>query len=166
VHVIDLDDFVARDYERVVRAVALATGDVDGARDAVQEALAKAIENDNRGGEIERPAAWITAVALNSMRRRWRRTARETEVLGLFAASSNGAVGDLEMAFDVYRALVTLPGRQCQSVVLHHLLDLDVATTARYLKVSEGTVKTALSHGRAALAVSLRPAVATAMEET
>ena len=37
-------------------------------------------------------------------------------------------------------------------MILYYLLDVDIATTARLLKVSEGTVKSALSRARAVLA--------------
>lgn len=55
----------------------------------------------------------------------------------------------------VRAAIEGLARRQRDAVVLYYLLDLDVATAARLLTVSEGTVKTALSRARAHLAAVL-----------
>jgi len=61
-----------------------------------------------------------------------------------------------ELQMVVRDALDGLARRQRDAVVLYYLLDLDVATTARVLGISEGTVKSALSRAREKLAVLLR----------
>jgi RNA polymerase sigma-70 factor (ECF subfamily) len=55
-------------------------------------------------------------------------------------------------------ALATLPAAQRRAMVLRYLADLTVAEIAERENVAEGTVKSWLSRGRAALAVQLRPA--------
>jgi RNA polymerase sigma-70 factor (ECF subfamily) len=52
-------------------------------------------------------------------------------------------------------ALRRLPAKQRQAVALHHLLDLPVNEIAAEMSVSEGTVKSWLARGRAALAEML-----------
>ena len=56
---------------------------------------------------------------------------------------------------DVRRALLTLPRQQRAVIALHYLEDRPVAEIAALLGCSEGTVKTHLSRGRAALATAL-----------
>jgi RNA polymerase sigma-70 factor, ECF subfamily len=146
-------DFVSAHYDRVVRSVALTTGDPDGAVDSVHDALAALLEREGRGPKVDDVAAWVFVVATNRSRRRFRRDGYLTAANRLLAplAAPSSAAHD-SMHVDVIRALGTLPLRQRQAVVLHYLHDLDVATTARQLGVHEGTVKTALSRARAALA--------------
>ena len=55
-------------------------------------------------------------------------------------------------------ALRSLPVRQRQVIVLHHLVGLPVEEVAQTLRVPAGTVKSQLSRGRRALAARLREA--------
>ena len=55
--------FLARDYPRVVNAVALASGSYPVAEDAVQEALVRAWMRSERGERLESLPAWVAAVA-------------------------------------------------------------------------------------------------------
>ena len=64
------EDFYLFDYPRLVGALRLVTGDDDAARDAVDEACARAWARLQRGHEIEVLAAWIRVVACNSARGR------------------------------------------------------------------------------------------------
>ena len=52
-------------------------------------------------------------------------------------------------------ALATLPAHLRRAVVLHYVADLSVADIARQEGVADGTVKSWLHRGRAALAVAL-----------
>jgi RNA polymerase sigma-70 factor (ECF subfamily) len=52
-------------------------------------------------------------------------------------------------------ALRTLPVRQRQAIVLHHLVGLPVEEVAQTLRAPVGTVKSLLSRGRRALAARL-----------
>ena len=61
------------------------------------------------------------------------------------------AVGHL----DVVDALRRLPSDQQRALVLHDVIGLSVAEVARELRVPEGTVRSWLSRGRAALAADL-----------
>ena len=60
-----LRTFVATEYPRVVGIVALLCGDASHAEDSVQEALARACEQEERGVTIQNLAAWVTTVATN-----------------------------------------------------------------------------------------------------
>jgi DNA-directed RNA polymerase specialized sigma24 family protein len=76
-----MQQFVTHDYRHAVGAVALVVGDRDIAEDAVQEALERAMRRRHRETALRDPAAWITVVALNVARRRFRRAATEPEPL-------------------------------------------------------------------------------------
>ncbi len=58
----------------------------------------------------------------------------------------------VETVIVVRSAVDRLTGRQREAVVLYYLLDIDVATAARLLGISDGTVKPALARARLKLA--------------
>ena len=60
-----------------------------------------------------------------------------------------------EIDRNMMQALRALPARQREVVALRIFLDLDIATTARALGVTPGTVKTYLSRALAALRAAL-----------
>lgn len=142
------------EYRRLVRIVSITAGSTAAAEDAVQEAFARAWEREAKGLPFVHLAGWVVTVALNqarSTRRRSRTEERFRHRLGRV----DGGSPDVAEHLDLQRAVVKLPIRQRQAVVLHYLLDLDVATVARTLGVADGTIKTALFRARAALAVAL-----------
>jgi RNA polymerase sigma factor (sigma-70 family) len=154
---LDLDRFLEHDYERVVRTVALACGDAGRAQDAVQHALATALDTQRRGRAIEHLVPWVITVAINSNRRHFRRQAVEARSYARLAPLQRDQHDAEDAAFaDLHAAIVLLPLRQRQAIVLYYLHDLDVTTIGIVLGVRPGTVKTALSRGREALAVALR----------
>jgi RNA polymerase sigma factor (sigma-70 family) len=148
----EIEECARSGYSRLVGMVGAACGSTSIAEEAVQTAFVKAIEQANRGRTIDNVAAWIVAVALNETRSRWRRRRVETEKL----AQLNGHVPrgevDREALIDLDAALRGLPTRQQQTVVLHYLFGLDVASIADVLGVSAGTVKKAMSRARERLA--------------
>src|SRR4029077_14477979 len=68
----ELRQFLREDYPRLVGAVALVTGDLATAEDAVQEAIARAWERTERGQPIAALDRWVAAVAMNLSRSRLR----------------------------------------------------------------------------------------------
>jgi len=154
----EINDFLANDYDRVVRSVVLACGDVDVAEDAVQAALVEALEYGRRGRQIDDLAGWVFVVATNKNRRRFRRAQNEERSIARLEAlevSRSSAVD--ERSFELWPAVLSLPGRQRQAVVLFYVHDLGVREIANLLDVSEGTIKTALHRARATLAERLEP---------
>jgi RNA polymerase sigma factor (sigma-70 family) len=154
-----IERFVDGDYGRVVGAVALVCGDRARAEDAVQEALAKAWLSRST---IQSLTPWVTRVALNEVRSRFRRLGAERRAYDRLTAQvvDGGSVADdPEALFDqrLLHALVGLSPGQRSVVVLHYLLDQSVDDVARTLGVHSGTVKTSLHRARAALRQALEP---------
>lgn len=149
----ELEDCIRSQYGRLVAVVAVACGSATAAEDAVQDAFARAWERVERGAHIEHLAGWVVTAALNQTRSGWRHRQVEDRARPLLVREERTT--DADALVDLERAVRALPARQREAVVLHHLLDLDVATVASLLGVSDSTVKTALARGRATLAQAL-----------
>lgn len=156
---IEIRLFLANDYARVVNAMTIMCGSFFAAEDAVQEALARAWEAGARGVRIESPMGWISAVAANLLRDRFRRFLRERRARASLGGShTRSAAPELvrvEEHADIRLALGRLPRRQREVAILYYYLDLDVEQIAAQLAVPKGTVKSALHRARASLAASL-----------
>jgi RNA polymerase sigma-70 factor (ECF subfamily) len=150
------DDFFVFEYPRLVAALTLVTGDVDTARDAVDEACARAWERERRKQQIDSLPAWVRVVALNVARGRYRRRSNEQRARQRLATMAiPTAEVEQSTRVDVARALARLPRRQREVVVLHYFLDLTIDDVAAQLAVTAGTVKTSLHRARTALAAEL-----------
>ena len=118
----------------------------------MQEALARAWEQDDEQ-TIRSLPAWVTRVALNLSRSRWRRLRNEAtsaERLGMPPDP-----GQPEVRPDIERALRSLPRRQREATVLRYYLGMEISEIAGAMGVSAGTVKTQLFRARRALATAL-----------
>lgn len=155
----EIESCIRDQYARLVGIVSVTTGSTALAEDAVQEAFARAWERSQRGQDIEHLAAWVVTVALNQARSGHRRRQAEQRALARIPVATAAREGDGTNAIDVRMvvraAIEGLSRRQRDAVVLYYLLDVDVATVARLLAVSEGTVKSALSRARTHLAAAL-----------
>ena len=142
-----------RDYHRYVRVAEAITGDVESARDAVQEGFASALRHrgDYRGsGGVE---GWVWRCVVNAARmaRRRRRDARlDKTALPDEAEVTAAAAGDV-------RALVArLPERQRLVVFLRHYADLDYEAIGSVLEIASGTVGATLNAAHRTLRVQLQ----------
>jgi RNA polymerase sigma-70 factor (ECF subfamily) len=143
-------------FRRLVTQLYAFTTDLTEAQDVVQEAFARALARPAGLSDIDAPEAWLRTVAVNVVRRRWRRRQvldtillRERPVHRLVADAPSPERADLR------DALATLPRAYREVVVLHYLADLPVDEIAGLLEVPVGTVKSRLSRARAALATRL-----------
>jgi RNA polymerase sigma-70 factor (ECF subfamily) len=153
----DIRACVDAQYTRLVGVVSVVTGSHHLAEEAVQEAFARAWERAHKGYQFDHLAGWVATVALNLARSGRRRAASERAARARLN-SVPPAAADPDVALVVRDALVALPDRQRDAAVRDYLFDRDVATTARLFRVSDGTVKTALSRAREKLAPILRAA--------
>ena len=151
---VELRDFLRERYPRLVGAVALVTGDLASAEDAVQEAIVRAWERSDRGMEIASLDRWVATVAMNLSRSRLRRL-RVERLARPRLSEPPGIEAPTGDRLDVVRALAALPRRQREVTVLRYYLDLSTAEIATEMHTSEGTVKSQLSKARAHLADAL-----------
>ena len=150
------DHFYENDYPRLVGALTLTTGDPERARDAVDEAVARAWERLRRGKTIDELGAWVRVVATNVARGRFRRAQTEERLRArMFLTIDPSDIARASAAIDVQRALMALPRRQREITVSRYFLDLSVAEIAADLGIAEGTVKSTLHSARSTLAAVL-----------
>jgi RNA polymerase sigma-70 factor, ECF subfamily len=151
---VELRDFLREHYARLVGAVALVTGDLASAEDAVQEAIVRAWERSDRGQEILALDRWVAAVAMNLSRSGLRRL-RVERLARPRIADPSSIEGPNADRIDVVRALAALPRRQREVAVLRYYLALSTTEIADQMRTSEGTVKSQLFKARAHLAEAL-----------
>jgi RNA polymerase sigma-70 factor (ECF subfamily) len=146
-------DLYVFSYRRLVARLVFVFGDEDLARDAVDEACARAAEQLDRGLEIESLEAWVRVVSRNVALGRLRRLGAERRARERLLAARPTEVGnDSDSALDVRAALAALPLRQREIVVLHYFFDQGVESIGHDLDVPVGTVKSALHRARMTLA--------------
>jgi RNA polymerase sigma-70 factor (ECF subfamily) len=152
----DIRRFVEADYARLVNAMAMVSGDLAAAEDAVQEALVRAWEASEKGQHIESLPAWVAATARNLLTDRFRRLIREMRARRRLASAVDGpGFAGIEERTDLGRALGQLPPRRRDVAIFYYYLDLNIAEISRALRISEGTVKSSLHRARQALAMAL-----------
>lgn len=153
-HPSDFDEFYRARFQGLTLQLYAYIGDLAEAQDLVQEAFCRAFVRWKKIGAYDDPTSWVRRVAWNlaNSRFRGRRTARA------FLQGQRQVVmaGPGPDRVALVRALATLPPRHRRAVVLHHMAQLSVAEIAVQEGVAEGTVKSWLSRGRAALADQLR----------
>lgn len=149
----ELERVYRAEFRAFLRTATAYLGDADLARDAVQEGVANAIRNRGsyRGeGALE---AWLWRVVLNAIRSQYRERAHRlvlaeaTSDLAVAGPSPNGH-GPAEA---VRTAVRRLPERQRLVLFLRFYADMDYATIAELLDISEGTVGASLNAARKTL---------------
>ena len=148
------EEFYSGAVSRLLGQLFLVTGDLHEAEEVVQEAFARASVRWSWLRDYNAPEAWVRRVAMNlaaDRARKLRRQARAILRMGPPAEAPEVSVETLALV----QALRTLPIRQRQAIVLHHLVGLPVEQVAQTLRMPAGTVKSLLSRGRRALAARL-----------
>jgi len=143
-------------YSRLVEAIAAASGDDDGAADAVQEAFVQLWKHWDKVRLYDDPVGWVRRVAINHAFNLRRSLARRATAL-LRLAGTEQAIADASEWSDpvIMGTFRSLPARQRVAMGLHYVADLSVAEVATAMGVSEGSVKKHLHRGREALRSSL-----------
>jgi len=143
-------------YRRLVAQLYAFTSDVTEAQDVVQEAFARALARPRALTDVDNPEAWLRTVAINLVRRRWRRRRLlDTILLRDRPVQRLIEPGPEPDRTDLTGALRGLPQHYREVVVLHYFADLSVDEVATVLSVPVGTIKSRLSRARAALAAQL-----------
>jgi len=132
----------------VTRTLTALSGDTRVVEDVAQDALLIA---RHRWGDVrsyDKPEAWVLKVAIRLLRRWQRQHRQETPLVAVPTADAVDRVHEVEA---VHSALRRLSPRHREVVALHHLLGYPVSEIAAVLVVSESTVRTHLTRGRAEL---------------
>jgi RNA polymerase sigma-70 factor, ECF subfamily len=147
------EEFFAVSKPSLMGLAYLLTGNVQESQDLVQETLLRAWRDWASIRSYEDPKAWTRRVlhnlAIGKSRRAHVRHAAASRDVRLPCADM--PVGHL----DVVAALRRLPPDQQRALVLHDVIGLSVIEVAREIGAPEGTVRSWLSRGRAALATEL-----------
>jgi RNA polymerase sigma factor (sigma-70 family) len=153
ISLVELERVYRAEFRAFLRTATAYLDDVELARDAVQEGVANAIRNRGgyRGeGTVE---AWLWRVVLNAIRSHHRERAHRlvlAEAPPDFAAAAPSQNG-LGPTDAVRAAVRRLPERQRLALFLRFYADMEYATIAELLDVSEGTVAASLNAARTRL---------------
>lgn len=145
-------------YERpLIRYAHGYTGDLEDARDIVQDVFVKLSQN-LATLDHERLAPWLFTVcrnrALDHHRKHQRIVVMETETLDLEPATDpapNDAMETRETSTALRELIETLPSRQREAVRLKFIAGLDYQQISAAMKTSIGNVGYLIHHGVAAL---------------
>jgi RNA polymerase sigma factor (sigma-70 family) len=145
------EKFYADCWHKVYRALAVGIGDRDLAREAVDEAMARAYERWRSVSTMTNREGWVYRVASN-----WATSRLRRRRLQLRRAPDPETIYQPEVADpELLEAIRGLSTRYRDVVVARYLLDMSESATAQALGIPEGTVKSRLSRALAELKESL-----------
>src|SRR3990172_984080 len=141
--------------------------DSHDAEDATQQAFLSAYRALLGGARIRDDGAWLATIARNECRARIAAGMRAPlpiagEDLEMIPAATDEAERSAQ-AEELRSAIVDLPERQREAVVLRHLYGLSYGEVATALGLSRPATEALLFRARRAMRLRLRPAVATAI---
>lgn len=141
---LDAESWCGSVYPRLVAAMSLYCGTLEGAEDLAQETLSRAWEHWSTVCVHPTPESWAFRTAFNLANSRWRRRRIERRAQAQLLPRDPAA--SMELAdTEVRRAVAGLPPRQREAVVSRFFLDQSVAEAASAMECAEGAVK-ALTH--------------------
>ncbi len=152
----DFEEFYQANYGVTVALVMGVLASRAEAEDIAQETFARALARWPRLSSYELPEAWVRQVALRlatDAGRRLRRAIRTSlRLRGMPTAAGPSAAGPEpggSLAFTALGpALMLLPLREREVIVLHYFLDLPVERIAHERRIPVGTVKARLVSAR------------------
>jgi len=148
----DLEELYSARYASFRNALATVTGSRESARDAVQEAFARALAQRDRYRDDGPLAAWVWKIALRVALE----SRRRPHALPLEEAV-DPALLEPERDPELALALRRLSPRRRLIVFLRYFGDFSYAEIAAACDVTEGTVAAALAQAHAELRASLEP---------
>jgi RNA polymerase sigma-70 factor (sigma-E family) len=151
VEVPDFDSWVAARGPALLRLAYVLTGNGADAEDVVQDALSRALPRWSRISTVDDPDAYVRRMVVNAHLSRWRKLRRrEVPVEVVHDRPVPAGVG-AEDRDRLWRACRALPPDQRTAVVLRFYEDLDYAEIAALTGVREGSVRSRVSRGIAAM---------------
>lgn len=147
----DFDSWVAARGPALLRLAYVLTGNGADAEDVVQDALSRALPRWSRISTVDDPDAYVRRMVVNAHVSRWRKLRRrEVPVEVVHDRPVPAGVG-AEDRDRLWRACRALPPDQRTAVVLRFYEDLDYAEIAALTGVREGSVRSRVSRGIAAM---------------
>lgn len=148
----DFERWVAARGPSLLRLAYVLTGNAADAEDLVQEALSRTLPRWQRISSLEHPDAYVRRMLINAHTSRWRHVLRRERLVGELPAPT---VGSEDPARDerarLWQACLRLPADQRVAVVLRYYEQLEYAEIAELTGVREGSVRSRVSRGLAAL---------------
>jgi RNA polymerase sigma-70 factor (sigma-E family) len=141
-----LELLLEQQWPPLVRLATLLSGDVDTARDIVQDCFEAVWRLRPDLGDPDHTVAYLRKAVINRSRSRLRRLRTVRRFLALARPPADAPPADRELLVaERHRALLThverLPARQREVVVLRYYCGLSEAETAAVTGISTGTVK-------------------------
>lgn len=156
----EFEELYRRQWPVLMSQVVLLCGDRAEAADCVQEAFVKAWQH--RGRLDADAGGWLRTAAVRVAVSRWRKNRSAALAWTRLSSHRHDEAVDHGPGFDLDeplgRALLALPTRQREVVVMHHVMDMSVAQVADVLGVPDGSVRGWLSKGRATVSAALAQA--------
>ncbi len=138
-------------YPKLLATMVLVVGDLEEAKEAVDEACVRTLVHWSKISKIERPEGWTYRVAYNVFRRRARRRSFESRFL-----NRQTKTPDLPApAGEIWLLVNELPSRQREVVMLRYVADLTEREIATTLGITRGSVSRSLGTARQRLAADL-----------
>ncbi|WP_181788819.1 SigE family RNA polymerase sigma factor [Streptomyces phytophilus] len=145
----DFQGFMASRWPRLLRTAYLLTGEQHAAEDLAQTALERAYVAWRRVTQAEDPDAYVRRILVNAHTRRFRNGRRAELPNGATGggqgprqqAEARDRIAQTDDRLALLPALLALPPRQRQAVVLRYWEDLSVDEAAAAMGCSTGTIK-------------------------
>lgn len=133
-----------------LRAIALrrAGGDPAVADEVLQDTWISAVEALATFRWASSLSTWLTGIAINHLRGRWRRAARAPAAVADLETIADPSTPPAGEHADLQRAVARLPDGYRRVLVLHGVYGYTHAEIGRLLDISEGTSKSQLSRAR------------------
>jgi RNA polymerase sigma-70 factor (ECF subfamily) len=148
------DALYSASFRRLALQLYAYLGDLGEAQDLVQEAFFRAYVRWRKVRAYDDPEAWVRRVAMNLAMSHVRR--QRTAAGHLSAQREDTAPEPSPDHVALVQALAGIAAPQRRAVVLHYLAGMTVPEIAEHESAAEGTVRSWLARGRAALAEQLR----------
>lgn len=149
----DFETWYRQAHARLIGALLWIAGDPDQARDAVDEACARALTRWERVRRMESPTGWTYQVALNVWRRAQRRRMIEQRLLRRLPPNPLVVSGP---AGETWELVKTLPVPERTAIALRYVADLTEAQIGEVMGVRRSTVSVLLSQAHERLAPLVR----------
>lgn len=155
---LDIETIIDAYGDGLLRLCTLYLGDRQLAEDALQTAVIKAWRHMGTFRGESSPKTWLTRIAVNvcrdMLRSGWFRLRRRCEPLDALALSAEAP--QAEEARALTQAVLALPGKYREVIVLYYYEDMKIREIAEALHLPANSVSTRLRRARALLGEALK----------